>query len=74
MVNSRLTVCRRRTFKKTKLSLLSLLDDLIKTSFLAQKSSISFAIELSEKFFDSLNPIRPRIKGEINDFDQNKVN
>jgi hypothetical protein len=54
--------------KKTKLSLLSLLDDLIKTSFLAQKSSISFAIELSEKNFDSLNPSRPRIKGEINDF------
>jgi len=44
------------------------LDDLIKTSFLAQKSSISFAIELSEKFFDSLNPIIPRIKGQINDF------
>ena len=26
------------------------------------------AIELSEKFFDSLNPITTRIKGEINDF------
>ena len=46
----------------------SLLEDLENILFLTQKTSTSFAIELSEKFFNSLNPINAIIKGEINDF------